>query len=153
MILEQVKYLLSLEDIDQATRKDQIDKLKARIKVVKSKDLSLQTPSTSLPLGLPASYWLDLRNYKPAQAANEIPRPMLILQGARDYQITTEDFDGWKKALSSHKDVKLILYPALNHLFVEGKGKSKPQEYNVPGHVAEVVINDIAGWINSINSR
>jgi len=38
-------------------------------------------------------------------------------------------------------------YPKLDHLFIEGEGKSLPQEYEKPGHVAEEVIADLAGWI------
>jgi hypothetical protein len=38
-------------------------------------------------------------------------------------------------------------YPALNHLFIEGMGKSTPAEYNTPGHVSGEAIGDIAGWI------
>jgi hypothetical protein len=73
---------------------------------------------------------------------------MLILQGARDYQVTTEDLEGWKKALSSRDNVQFKLYPALNHLFMTGEGKSTPAEYDVAGHVAEEVVADTAAWIN-----
>ena len=38
-------------------------------------------------------------------------------------------------------------YPKLNHFFIEGEGKSTPSEYDKVGHVAEYVIEDIAGWI------
>jgi hypothetical protein len=38
-------------------------------------------------------------------------------------------------------------YPALNHLFIAGTGPSFPAEYQVPGHVADQVIRDIATWI------
>jgi hypothetical protein len=38
-------------------------------------------------------------------------------------------------------------YPALNHLFVAGEGKSLPAEYAKPGHVAPQVIDDIAKFV------
>jgi hypothetical protein len=38
-------------------------------------------------------------------------------------------------------------YPALNPLFVAGTGPSVPAEYQVPGHLAEEIIRDIATWI------
>ena len=41
-------------------------------------------------------------------------------------------------------DVTFRTYPALNHLFIAGTGKSLPAEYQTPGHVAEDVIRDIA---------
>ena len=72
---------------------------------------------------------------------------MLILQGGRDYQVTMKDFQGWKDALSSQKDVEFRYYPDLNHLLIAGKGKSTPAEYMKIGHVAKCVIDDIANWI------
>ena len=58
-----------------------------------------------------------------------------------------DDFEGWKEALSARDDVTLTVYPGLNHLFIEGKGPSGPQEYQTPGHVSGRAIDDIAGWI------
>jgi hypothetical protein len=57
------------------------------------------------------------------------------------------DFNGWKKLLGDRKNVRLKSYPALNHLFVAGEGKSKPDEYQKEGHIAPDVIDDIAAWI------
>src|SRR5262249_50596614 len=100
-------------------------------------------------LGAPWSYWHDLHDYDPAAAAKSVHIPMLILQGERDYQVTMVDFAGWKSALGFRKDVRLISYPKLNHLFTEFEGtpKSVPAEYQVAKNVAPVVIDDIADWI------
>jgi uncharacterized protein len=72
---------------------------------------------------------------------------LLILQGGRDYQVTEADFGGWRSGLSGRSSVQFKLYPNLNHLFVAGEGKSKPAEYEQPGHVAEEVIQDISAWV------
>jgi uncharacterized protein len=53
----------------------------------------------------------------------------------------------WKAAIGSRRDVTVHSYPALNHLFIAGTGASRPAEYQVPGHVAEEVIRDVATWI------
>jgi len=45
------------------------------------------------------------------------------------------------------ENVQFKLYPKLNHLFIEGDGKSTPAEYDSPGHVAEEVVAYIAAWI------
>ena len=79
--------------------------------------------------------------------AKSLKQPMLILQGQRDYQVTMEDFGGWKQALSSRDNVRFKLYPKCNHLFVEGEGQSTPAEYQQPGNVAKTVIDDVADWI------
>ena len=97
--------------------------------------------------GAPAAYWLDLRNYDPAASARDIDRPMLILQGERDYQVTMVDFKRWQEVLSGRKSVTFRSYPALNHFFMAGTGPSLPAEYQKPGHVAEEVVRDIAEWI------
>jgi hypothetical protein len=72
---------------------------------------------------------------------------MLILQGERDYQVTMKDFDLWKSALGSQSNVTFRTYPKLNHLFIAGEGRSRPEEYQAPGHVDEQVVGDIASWI------
>lgn len=78
---------------------------------------------------------------------------MLVLQGERDYQVTMEDFTSWKKVLASRSDVKFITYPKLNHLFIEGAGKSIPAEYLRAGNIAVEVIEDIARWIEGVGHR
>jgi hypothetical protein len=112
--------------------------------------LSASVSSSSLPLGLPASYWLDLRGYNPAEEAKELKQRMLILQGGRDYQVTSEDFGRWKRALASRENVIFRYFPKLNHIFSEGEGKITPAEYlkTPPSHVREIVIEEIARWIN-----
>lgn len=95
----------------------------------------------------PESYWKDLDAYHPAQAAAKLRMPMLILQGERDYQVSQADLTGWREALSNRMDVTIKSYPTLNHLFIVGDGKSTPAEYQKAGHVADAVLDDIAGWI------
>jgi fermentation-respiration switch protein FrsA (DUF1100 family) len=97
--------------------------------------------------GVPVAYWVDLKGYDPATAAKKLGIPMLILQGERDYQVTMADFAMWKTAVGSAKGVVMMSYPALNHLFVAGDGKSLPAEYAKPGHVAPAVIDDIAKFV------
>ena len=76
--------------------------------------------------------------------------PMLILQGGHDYQVLAKnDFEEWKRVLNSKKIVSFKLYPQLNHLFIEGEGKSSPQEYGIEGHVNPDVIYTIVSWIKS----
>jgi len=98
-------------------------------------------------LPVPAAYLADLQGYNPAALARQLTIPMLILQGERDYQVTMKDFALWKAALAERSHVTFHTYPALNHLFIAGEGKSKPAEYERPGHVDVEVIQDIANWI------
>lgn len=79
--------------------------------------------------------------------AQQLNIPMLILQGERDYQVSMKDFHLWEQALQDHDGILFHSYPALNHLFMEGEGKSTPMEYQIQGHVAEYVLKDIADFI------
>ncbi|MGQ9634315.1 MAG: alpha/beta fold hydrolase [Bryobacteraceae bacterium] len=95
----------------------------------------------------PPSYWADLEKYDPLKAAAKLTQPVLILQGERDYQVTMKDFELWKGALAGRKDVVLKSYPKLNHLFLEGEGKSLPADYAKPGHIPDYVLDDIAAFV------
>jgi dienelactone hydrolase len=132
--LEQLEYLKS----------DKLDYYKeqaARIPNLK--------PTDDPVLGAPASYWIDLRGYDPAAMAKDLKIPLLILQGERDYQVTMKDFDGWHAALAGRPNVTFKTYPGLNHAFTPGEGVSSPAEYQIPGHVPDDVLDDIATWIKS----
>ena len=150
LVLEQTQYIISQNGNLSEEAQNKIEELKRQVAAIKSPDLSEKNPGTLL-LGGPAKYWLDLRGYEPAKEAVKLRQPMLILQGERDYQVTMENFANWKKALGSRKDVSFIVYPGLNHLFIEGNGKSMPAEYSIPGNVARVVIDDIVKWIGKLN--
>jgi len=145
LVLEQTAYLANLDGSISPDEQQSLDEIKRQVDQINDPALASQTGTL---LDAPISYWLDLRNYHPAETATAVKAPMLILQGARDYQVTTEDLEGWKKALSSRDNVQFKLYPALNHLFMTGEGKSTPAEYDVAGHVAEEVVADTAAWIN-----
>ncbi len=95
-------------------------------------------------------YWLYLCNYNQVEEAKKITVPILILQGERDYQVTMKDFQIWKQELKEKRNVSFRSYPKLNHLFLEGEGKSFPGEYQYAGNIPEYVIEDISVWIHSI---
>ncbi len=102
-----------------------------------------------LPTGgsVTGAYFLDVRDYDPPAVAKALSCRIFVLQGERDYQVTDRDFEGWRSALSGKDNVILKTYPALNHLFVAGEGPPSPAEYQAPGHVDEVLVDDIARWI------
>jgi uncharacterized protein len=146
VILDQTAYLAAAAGADSNAARMQIDALRAgalKVRAVTPADSASLTPV----LGAPASYWIDLRTYRPAEVAATLHRPMLVLQGERDYQVTMGDYAGWRAALAGKPGVEMITYPALNHLFVAGTGKSLPAEYTAPAHVAGKVVSDIAEWV------
>jgi uncharacterized protein len=111
--------------------------------------LSPRTPRGDLPFGLPASYWLDLRAYDPVATAARLGKPILILQGGRDYQVTVEcDLSHWREGLAGRPDVTIRIHEADDHLFFPGTGPSTPAGYMPPQHVDAAVVTDIAAWLD-----
>ncbi|WP_374605345.1 alpha/beta hydrolase family protein [Arenimonas sp.] len=99
-------------------------------------------------LGIPNAYWLDHGRMRPVPDARALAKPMLLLQGERDYQVTVDDdLRLWREGLAGHPDVRVITYPALNHLFLRGEGPPGPEEYRREGRFDAAVIADIAAWI------
>jgi len=111
------------------------------------------TSSKAILFGAPAAYWLDLAGYAPVRVAAALRMPILILQGGRDYQVTSVDLAGWRAGLGGKRSVQFREYPALNHLFIAGSGLSSPAEYGVAGNVEPRVIADIAEWILALRPR
>lgn len=99
--------------------------------------------------GIEGRYWLDMREHHGARVVGRLSVPVLVLQGARDYQVTLADLEGWKKALAGKANATFKVYPDLNHLFMAGKGPLIPKEYSIPGHVPRYVVEDIAAWVGS----
>jgi dienelactone hydrolase len=150
-ILDQFTYLYSLSGAMTDQQKSELETLKAKVDRLKDPEISDNISPQDLPLGIPAAYWMDLHGYQPEEVAKTLNLPILVLQGERDYQVLkTEDFKSWKAALNHKENATFKLFPKLNHLFIEGEGKSTPQEYMVEGHVDEDVINTIAQWIKKI---
>jgi fermentation-respiration switch protein FrsA (DUF1100 family) len=149
LIVEQMTYLAGLKGEPGAEAKERLAKIKEQVARVKDPKLSPDTPAAELPLGAPAAYWLSFRGYDPAAVAAALKMPVLVLQGDRDYQVTSADFELWRKALADRPTATLKRYSNLNHLFMDGVGKATPDEYQKEGHVAENVVEDIAGWVQS----
>jgi dienelactone hydrolase len=147
-ILDQIEYIASLDGKWTEEEKKQYadyQNAAAKIKKLKPSDRT----SREAYMGAYAAYWIDLQDYDPPREARRLQRPLLILQGERDYQVTTEDFQNWRSALQGSAGVTFKLYPSLNHLFISGSGKSSPSEYQRKGNVDEQVIEDIASWIRN----
>jgi fermentation-respiration switch protein FrsA (DUF1100 family) len=147
LVLEQSTYIASLDGVITLEEQVMLDQLRTVVAKVKDTGLAPTTPAAELPFGVTGRYWLDLRDYDPAESAKSIDRPVLVLQGERDYQVTMADLQRWLDALSGMPNVTFETYPDLNHLFVPGTGKSTPAEYELPGHVPEEVVDDIAAFI------
>lgn len=147
-IPEQIRYLTErdglvteLERVSLEASEQQRDELAAHLRG--------EAPAPRrTPLGIPVAYWRDHAATHPAQEARALGKPMLLLQGERDYQVTVDtDLRLWREGLDGHPDASFITYPALNHFFLPGAGKPNPEEYRRESRVDPKVAADIADWI------
>ena len=147
LLIEQTEYLAGLNGTPDATVKAQIATLKAEAE----RALAAKAGDTGEPiLNVPPSYWADLNAYDPVATAATLTLPILALQGGRDYQVTSKDFERFQSSLSGRSNVTLTLLPALNHIFIAGDGPSSPVEYAKPGHVDAAVIEAIIQFIDRL---
>ena len=146
-MLEQQRYIFELDGELGPAEQEQLDAIAAQVKTLRSA-LNGDSPAPDgTILGAPFGYYQDLeRTDAPAQAA-ELELPILVLQGERDYQVTLDDFAGWREALVDKANACLASYEALDHLFRPGSGPSGPADYERQAQVDPRVIDDIAGWI------
>lgn len=149
-IVEQIEYMAGLDGTITPAEQTRIDEARRDAEAVRALTPADADVREAIG-GVPRSYWLDLRGYDPPEAAKAVTRPMLVLQGERDYQVTMKEFERWKQTLDGRSNVSFESYPSLNHMFMAGTGPGTPLEYNLPRHAHEEVIADIAAWIQRID--
>ena len=148
LIIEQVNYLVNVDDV--VTEDEQAYVTLTEAEIMKLEDLNSLDKDT-LVMGAFPAYWEFILSYDPVKHAKAINEKVLVLQGMRDYQVTMDDYNLWLEAFSNSENWTFKLYKSLNHLMISGEGKPSNIEYSNPGNVDDVVIKDIARWINSMN--
>jgi len=149
VIFDQFHYIYSLSGNITADQMEDLENLKQKVEHAKG-ELPETTLATDLPLNIPVDYWKDLHNYDPLKTIEKLKSSVLILQGGRDYQVSSEkDFKEWKRVLNQSNRATFKLFPKLNHFFITGEGRSNPEEYMEEGHVDEEVIETICSWIKA----
>ncbi|WP_052465220.1 esterase EstD [Thermotoga profunda] len=147
--LDQLEYIFSLDGkIDESESKQLLD-MREQLERIQKRQLK----DNEVVLGSSKAYWYDLLDYNPVELAKSLTVPILIMQGARDYQVTMKDFGIWHEVLKGKRNVAFKVYEDLNHLFIPGKGPSTPAEYQQPGNVDSKIIEDIVQWIKSLLSN
>ncbi len=128
------------EKILQAT-KDGVDAIKA-----------LTEDSTDPVLGIPAQYWLSLRDLDAENILKDkLTVPVLVLQGTADFQVYMDkDFEYMQSVLGDKENISFKAYDGLNHLFMPQSlpGVTDTSEYAAENHIPQYVIDDIADFIN-----
>ena len=106
--------------------------------------------------GLPGMYAKHLFALQPAKLHLADQKPLLVLQGGKDRQVTPKNgLEAWEQALEGHPDATYKLYENLNHIMGDYQGDPVPflqlttVEYMQRTPVPAYVVDDIAAWINA----
>jgi len=100
--------------------------------------------------GVDLYYFKEMGLHPAEKYLENIEKPVLVMQGSKDLQVSKKDFDGYKKLLGDKENVSFKLYDGLNHCFVPALYddiSKATKEFSVERHIGEDVIFDIAGWI------
>lgn len=149
IIIDQYKYIYSKDGLSKG-EKQMIKEIKRKSKNVSKIDENSNFDASDLSLNQNQYYWNYMINYNQVETLKEIELPVFIAQGERDYQVPMKEFEIWQKKLKNKSNIFFKSYPKLNHLFIEGEGKSYPDEYKKKGEFAGYVIDDIANWIKKL---
>lgn len=100
--------------------------------------------------GVPAAYQKDLMSVDAAQTALALQKPLLIVQGGKDWQVTPADgIDAWQAALGDKLPVAYKLYPDMNHMLsdMDSEPTGTTADYTPGSKVSPTLIGDVAAWI------
>lgn len=96
-------------------------------------------------------YFKEMGQPTVAQWLEKTNKPMLIMQGEKDFQAKAAvDFAGYQELLGNRGNVTFRLYPGLNHCFVPARFDSiadAKKEFTPERHIGPQVLDDLANWI------
>ena len=102
-------------------------------------------------------YFKEMGQKTAADYLLENEKPVLIMQGEKDFQVLADDdFRKFRELLSGRKNTFFRLYPGLNHLFVNALYDDilkASKEYGTERHIGDEVIGDIAAFILDGNAQ
>jgi dienelactone hydrolase len=153
MLMDQFTRLYTRHGPPTPEQEQQLAVLEAQVARLRDPQLPDSTPAGQLPLGLPASYWRDLRAYRPAEVARTLSDPMLVMQGERDYQATMADFEQWQAALGGRPQVELRTFPTLNPPLIPEEDRRTPDDFRAANHVPAELVDYIGNWIHRQSPR
>lgn len=98
-------------------------------------------------------YFKEMGQKTAADYLLESDKPVLILQGGKDFQVLADDdFKQFQQLLAGRENTQFKLYPDLNHVFVDaicGDILKASKEYGVERHIGEEVVGDVAAFVSA----
>ena len=141
---EQYEFLFSVQP--ELMEQAQIDKEAIFSDLDRLNDLDALADDDTVQ-GVYAPYWKWLAEYDQLKMAEEITKPVLVLQGEEDWQVTMKDFGIWREAFGNKENWTMISYPGLIHTMTPGVMNEASMNYMKTEKVDEKVISDIAEFI------
>ena len=139
---QQEDMLKSDTTMDEATKASMREKQKEAVKaILEDRDVP----------GQPIVPWMrEYFKYDPLPTLRRVKQPVLILQGERDRQVDQAHAPMLERALrdAGNTRVKMIVFPALNHLFLPSKtGSFSEYSHLETTAVPSAVLDAIATWV------
>jgi dienelactone hydrolase len=151
IILDQIAAALeTLSGEQKAAAQEQLDTL---TEVFARLDTMSDEEAKGISLtGASAYYFKEMAEHPASEYLSDIEKPVLILQGGKDFQVYADkDYVEYQSLLDGKPNVAFKLYPELNHLFMTST-TGTAVEYMSPGKVDSEVLEDIAEWILNAKS-
>lgn len=150
-IVRQTRHLLTLDGALSARDERALAETEALAEQLRTLDIG---PEETLTVGGGARgrpFWRTLREYDHTATAASLDVPTLLVQGGRDYLVTTdEDLPLWRAAIGDDPQTEIVVFEELNHRFQPGSGPSRPQEWTTPENpVAERVVDRVATFLSA----
>ncbi len=110
-----------------------------------------QAKATKMGNGVTLYYFKEMGEHSASDYLMNLTKPVLILQGEKDFQATVnDDYSQYQKLMEGKENVTFHLYEGLNHAFVKSISDDimmAKQEYKPRRDVDKRVIEDIVSWI------
>jgi hypothetical protein len=133
-----------MKDTAQPKIDAQVAALKNEFTAVRSGEI----PDSVMVMGLPASYWRSLMARDNIAALHDVKVPVLVLQGARDVQVSKQDYDLVTAAVPPDK-LETQYFTGLDHIFIPAPEGANGSEMLIGSRVADEVINRIGAWLEN----
>jgi uncharacterized protein len=147
-LLDQYIQLLSAE-MPFADMQAAVQQLERQTQLAKSMKLSSEMPADSLPLQLPAPYWLHLQKFDAVAGYWQTNARVWFLRGANDYQSQSIDLQQWEMRLLGRNKVTFSALPQLNHLLMPAAATVSPSKaYQKQNNVDAAAIKAISDWLD-----
>ncbi|MFD2658272.1 alpha/beta fold hydrolase [Gracilibacillus thailandensis] len=151
IVYDQNKAVLENTPMNESDKNEQKELVEEEYKKAQQlREISEDEAKKMTVFGMNGYYLKEMDQYNVASIVSKLDKPLFILQGEDDFQVSYEkDFTAWQELLEDSENATISSYPDLNHFFVDyqGPGEGTIKEYETPKQVDKKVINDIGEWM------